>query len=86
MDVPSNTADQDLAEELQALREALLRAYRKGLAEPNSRAWEKALRGLGKLRPAPVETTPAVEEALEDADEKVRKAAAWVLEQFRGPG
>jgi HEAT repeat protein len=72
-----------LAAGTERLRKLLLRSYLKNLTDASWRVRKKGARGLGELGPEARETVPTLEALLEDADSRVREAAALALHRMR---
>jgi hypothetical protein len=73
------TSKPDIADGMNALDEILCQVYRKDLKCASPRKRRKAVRGLASLPKLAATSIPALEEALNDRDYEVRRAAAAAL-------
>jgi HEAT repeat protein len=72
-----------LATGTETLRKILLGSYLKNLTDASWRVRKKGARGLSGLGPEAREAVPTLEALLEDADSRVREAAALALHRMR---
>jgi vesicle coat complex subunit len=73
------TPKPDIADGMNALDKMLCQAYRKDLESESPKRRRRAVKGLARLPRCADTSIPALEEALNDQDYDVRKAAAAAL-------
>jgi HEAT repeat protein len=76
---PRSAPPPDLAPNIEALQNELIRAHLAGVRDANPRVRKKAAHGLGRLGPAAASAVPALRALCDDENRTVCQAARWAL-------